>query len=422
MRLGTLIRSSRAAGLLDQALFSLATFAQTVIYARTLPSIEFGLFAMALSTVLLAQTLQRCVVILPMVVSVAQAKESVIRPWARLNGVVIALALAALALVGLTARLVAPEARLLPTLCAMAALCLPAVFSFEFVRRALYVEQKRGRIAGQASAYFTFQLAGVGAVVWSGGGGMAAIAATAAAALLAALIGALALTWKRQPDDVTLGALVTRYRTDMGWSLAAALPYAGFNTSMPMILGFVSSPVAAGVFTATRLLLAPVTTLIAAIDNVDKPRAARALRDEGSSGLVRSLRGTLRSLLIMGGAYLLLAGVFSDQLLRFLLGARYSVDVGFAWIWLVVGLLMMFGQPMETGLLILRRTRWYFWSRFLALLAAAAVLVLGLQVLAGHAAGVIAVAAGWLVSGGLAAGLLRYALGRARAEDTERRP
>lgn len=365
---------------------------------------------MTLSTVLLAQTLQRCLVILPMVVSVAHSKGSVNRPWAGLNGLVIALALTTLVVIGLISRLVAPEARLLPTLCAMAALSLPTVFSFEFVRRALYLEQKRGRIAIQACVYFALQLLGVTIVVRSGGGGIAAIAAMAVAALLASLVGVVALDWTRNAEDLKVGELLTRYRTDMGWSLAAALPYAGFNTSMPMILGFVSSPIAAGSFTATRLLLAPVTTIIAAVDNVDKPRAARALRDNGVAGLVDSLRGTLRLLTVVTGAYLLVASIFSDELLRIMFGVRFASDVGLAWIWLVVGLLMALGQPMETGLLILRRTRWYFWSRTGALLVAAIVLFGSLKYVAGHVAGILAVASGWLVSSGLAAVLLCVAI------------
>jgi len=403
------LRSPRAVGLYDQALASLVTFGQTLAYARVMASEQFGLFAMTLAALLVAQMLQRTLVVLPMIVSQSEQAEPEFRGWRRVNGLILALSLGLVAAVASAALLAGarPEGTAL-VLCATVAIALPPVLVYEFTRRVLYLQQRRAHILRLSAANFLLQGAGLVLVIVCDGGALLAVAAMALAGALAAAVGWSGIHWgtSAQADACALAA---RYRADMAWNLAAAVPYAGFNTAMPMLLGFLSGPAAAGMFTATRLLLAPVTTLIAAVDSVDKPRAARSLLEGGGAALRRSLLATLRSLLLLGGVYLLLAGLFADEILRLLLGADYPLLAGSAWAWSVVGLLMMAGQPLETGLLVLRRTRWYFWTRFSALVVAMLPLTTMLERL-GYAAGIVAMAAGWLVAGLAAAGLLRRAL------------
>lgn len=410
-----ILRSSRAAGLADQALASLVTFGQTLVYARTMEAGEFGVFAMALAAVLVAQILQRTVVVLPMIVAQSEHSRTAVRAWWCINAAVMGLTMLALSLIALAAYLAGGGRGVVIPLCAAVATALPSILIYEFVRRTLYVQQRKASVLRMSLVSFLLQAAGVATVVHAGGGALAAMAVMAGAYALAAGVGARGLDLTPWPDMPSAASLLARYRSDMGWSLAAALPYAGFNTAMPVLIGFLSGPVAAGVFTATRLLLAPITTLISAVDSVDKPRAAHSLRDGGTAGLRRTLGRTLRSLLVLGGGYSLVAGVFADDILHLLLGEQYPLNGGTAWLWLVVGLLMMMGQPMETGLLVLRLTHWYFWTRAAALLAGAAALGLTVHRL-GYEAGILAMAAGWLVSGVLA-GLLLQKAARLRAPD-----
>lgn len=404
-----MLRSSRAIGLYDQALASLVTFAQTLVYARTLDGDQFGVFAMTLAALLLAQMLQRTLVVLPMIVSQSEQAEPAVRSWWRVNALIVALSLLAVAAVALIAHAAAADrSATVLALCGAVALALPPVLTYEFARRALFVQQRRAAVLRMSVANFLLQGMAVALVVLVGGQAVLAVGAMALAAALAAVVGLVGVRWggANQPSA---RALTLRYRSDMVWNLAAAVPYAGFNTTMPMLVGFLVGPAAAGVFTATRLLLAPVTTLISAVDSVDKPRAARLLREGGAAGLRRSLAGTLRSLMLLGGGYLVVAGLFADEILRLLLGAQYPLHAGSAWWWAAVGLLMMLGQPLETGLLVLRRTRWYFWTRFAALLAALALLWASMGRF-GYEAGILAMGAGWAVSGLAAAVLLRRAL------------
>jgi O-antigen/teichoic acid export membrane protein len=403
------LRSSRVAGLADQALASLVTFGQTLVYARTLAAEEFGLFAMALAAVLVAQILQRTVVVLPMIVAQSEHSHTAVHAWWRVNAAVLGLTMLAVVSIGMLAHASGARSGVVVPLCVAVATALPSILVYEFVRRTLYVQQRKASVLGMSAAHFVLQALGVAVVVRVGGGAWAAMVAVALAAGAAAVVGAVGLDRTRAADAPGARMLLRRYRSDMGWSLAAAVPYAGFNTALPVLLGLLSGPAAAGVFTATRLLLAPITTLISAVDSVDKPRAARRLRDDGTAGLKASLLRTVRSLLLLGGGYLLAAGVWAQDILRLLLGADYPLDAGRAWLWLVVGLLMMLGQPLETGMLVMRLMRLYFWTRFAALVVGMLTLVATLHRL-GYESGILAMGTAWLVSGTLAALLLARAL------------
>jgi O-antigen/teichoic acid export membrane protein len=278
-----LLRSSRAAGLADQALASLVTFGQTLVYARTLAADEFGLFAMALAAALVAQILQRTVVVLPMIVAQSEHQHTAVHAWWRINAGVMGLTMLAVASIGLVAYGGGHGAGVVGPLCAAGGVALPSILVYEFVRRTLYMQQRKAAVLRMSAIHFALQAVGVATVVWIGGGAWTAMAVMAAAGGAAAVVGAFRLDLTRAPDAPSAGALLRRYRTDMGWSLAAAVPYVGFNTALPVLLGLLSGPAVAGVFTATRLLLAPITTLISAVDSVDKPRAARCLRDDGTS-------------------------------------------------------------------------------------------------------------------------------------------
>ena len=404
------VRTDRFAGMADQAFLSAVTFGQVVLYARHMTHDDFGLFAMGLATVLLGQTVQRCVVVLPMIVSAGETAESQTSAWSRLNLIVLTSGMAIL-LMGLAVGALADLRSTLAWRVGALTLCmLPGSLLYEFVRRAHYVAGRRRDVLRMAATSLALHAGVVWGVLAMGGDAFAAGLGTSGAAALAALLSWPARQAEAKGRTIVVGALVSRYRSDIVWNLAASLPYAGFNTAMPVVLGFLSSPTAAGVFSATRVLLAPITTLISSIDSVDKPRAAKALRDHGEAGLARSLRGTTKSLFAWGSGYLVVGVLFSDQILRLLLGGRYPLDAGYQWCWFIVGALMMLGQPMETGLLVLRLTRYYFWTRLAALLASMAVLGFGLLSFT-YEAGIFAVATGWMVSGTLACALLVRRLG-----------
>lgn len=406
------MKSARWAGLIDQGLYSLVTFSQTVVYARTMSPTEFGLFAMVAGGVLLAMGVHRSVVVLPMIVAHSAGDAVGVRAWRRLNGLLIALVVAALLLASAGGHVLGADGALLVRLCLLVAVAVPAYFLYELVRRTLFLGQRPEAVVRTVLLYGTLQVVGIALVVALEGSAASAVGVWVVAKLISAGMGHV---WARGVEAAERQhgamALMHRYRHDMGWSLAATLPYMTFNSAIPVMLGFMVGPGAAGAFAATRLLLAPVTTLISAVDSADKPRAARALRDGGAGGLATSLRRTARTLLKLGGPYLLVAAFAYEPLLRMLLGAAYPNESGYLWLWLVTGLAMMLGQPLETGLLMLRRTHWYFWSRLLA--AAVGVAVLGLLAPSlGYQSGILATCMAWFASSVFAILMLRTALRR----------
>jgi len=401
--------SSRAAGFYGQALASLVTFGQTIVYARTMQAGEFGLFAMIASALLVSQILQRSVVVLPMIVAQTEHRSAALRPWSRINAAIIVVTAGIFMLAAAAAWWSDTGRRLVLPLCAATVVALPTTLHYEFVRRTLFLEQRYASAVRIGAINFVLQCVGTAAVVFAGQGAFAAAVAIAVAAGLAGISAGAALGRSDQPAAPAAVALLARFRADMGWNLAAAVPYGVFNTGLPILLGFVANPATAGLFTATRVLLAPITTLVSAVDTVDKPRAARGLRDGGRAGLIRSLRGTLVSLLGLSLGYLLVGGVYADEILRFLLGANESAQPGRAWLWMVVGFLLMLGQTTETGLIVLRQAHWFFWSRLIATATGLIVLIVAVPGM-GYVAGIVSMGTWWLVSTALAALLLYLAL------------
>lgn len=412
------VNSSRAAGLYGQALASLVTFGQTIVYARTMPAAEFGLFAMAISALLVSQILQRNVVVIPMIVAQGEHRTTALRPWTRINTGIIVLTLAVIAIVAAATPFMGHAGGLTFALCEATAVALPTTMLYEFVRRTLFLEQRYAAAIRMAAVHFGLQCAGIGLVVATGQGALAAMTASAVAAGVAVLSARASLNHAETDGEPSAQSLLAKYRSDMIWSLGVAVPYAAFNNGLPMLLGMLAGPSMAGLFTASRLLLAPITTLAGAVDMVDKPRAARGLREGGRAGLLASLRNTMLSMLGLSAAYLLIGGWFADEILRLAYGSKLALQPGSAWLWMVVGILMMFGQPTETGLLVLRRAHWFFWSRSVAMAVGLVVLMWAI-VPFGYVAGIWSMVLAWLVSGAMAAVMLGAALARLSAKSPE---
>ncbi|MEZ5643421.1 MAG: hypothetical protein R3E70_15575 [Burkholderiaceae bacterium] len=112
-----------------------------------------------------------------------------------------------------------------------------------------------------------------------------------------------------------------------------------------------------GVFHACRILVQPINTLIGATDSVDKPRAARALAQDGFVGMRRVLGRSLTVLLALGLPYLLIIAATASWLLPWLLGEAYRGQTHVVTWWCAVALAMLIAQPVESGLYVTRRVR-----------------------------------------------------------------
>jgi O-antigen/teichoic acid export membrane protein len=379
----------------------MATLAQLFVYGKVLAPEAFGVFGLVQGTYLLTQGVQRSVVVLPMIMT---AHDSGGDPaWARLNAMLLAGIAAVLALLALAGGILGIDVAF-RTAFALAAPCTLATLSYEFGRRTLFLQQRPRAVLAAAATYFLSTAAGVSAVaIW-----LRNVEAAAAALFLAAGA-AWAVAWRlRAPAP--LGSVRVRDHSGMiGWNLLSFLPYTVYNNGMILIVGALADVRAVALFAASRLFTAPIQTLIQAIDSVDKPRARRMYATEGLAGLSRSLNRTRRTLLALGAPYLVVILLGAGVLAPWLFGDRYPGMVNAVRMWAAVSLLMLLGQPLETGLLVLRKSNLFFWTRSLAAIAAIAAL-LSLRGTLPQVAPIAALAAGWGAGGALAWILLRSRL------------
>lgn len=397
----------RIAGLIDQGVFSLLSLAQMLVYARLLDAEEFGLFAVTNSVVLVCHAIHWGLVVMPMTVATATQEHLPMRTWTKWNTAVVS-AMAAVCLVVAVSPLVAPVRPFAQTVSLVSLAVVPGYLCFEYFRRRLFIVGAHSRAPALIMVWAALQVVGVGIVVFLFRSGIAASLAVAAASGLAALFASRIAMQEGNAAETSIAVLVRTWRGTISSNAAAVLPYLGYNTAMPLLVSSIAGPIAAGTFSATRLFLSPVNTFANAIGTVDKPRAARALRDHGAHGLRRALTASAKSLSVVAVPYAVVVLLFGDWIVAWTLGDRFGTHVDVVRLWVVVGVLVALGHPIETGLIVLDRARHVFWSRLLATILALGVLT-GLGRLGAYGA-VLAVLVAWLSSLLVATALLAMEL------------
>lgn len=394
------VGAERLAGLVDQAIFSLVGLVQTAVLARALSPDLFGVYAMAMSFVLVCHAVHWGLVVMPMTVSSAQQSELPLRSWMKWH-VVVTLGLLLLCAVVASLTNTWRSAADVSKASALAAIVLPGYLSYEHFRRQFFLTGQSAKMPRIAVVWGLFQLGCLAVVVMLFPTPSAAALGVAAASFAAALVAAVA-GWPRAGKlDASLGELLRQRTAAIAGNTAAVLPYMGYNTAMPIVVGQISGPGAAGVFSATRLFLAPMNTVAAAIGSVDKPRAAQALRTGGAEGLTQQLWRTARVMAMFAVPYAIVVAFTTEHLVAWVLGAQFAAYGDLVRLWVVIGVIMSVGHPLETGLIVLDQAHLLFWSRMLALVVAVAVLALVPG--QGAAVAVAAVLMAWIASAALGA-------------------
>src|SRR5690606_24652958 len=199
-----------------------------------------------------------------------------------------------------------------------------------------------------SAVYLSTSIIGFVAVALWATNAFGAIIAASVAAIIAALVARILRgpLMKRESGRHSLRDV----RGTVVWNALSYMPYMAYNNGMVLFVGAIAGPVTAGIFAATRVFLAPIQLLTAAIDNTDKPRTSRALATGGASAFKASLGNTSATLLVLGLPYLLAITVAPEFFGMLLLGSSYASEMWIARIWAVVGLMLLLGQPLESGL------------------------------------------------------------------------
>jgi O-antigen/teichoic acid export membrane protein len=397
---------------MDQAFFSGIYFIQTAAYVRHLSTFDFGIFSVFYYTLVILISIQRAVIVTPMIISVRSDGRGEIRVW-QSGALVLSLSLCCLLLLAFAAQMARHQAasHLSLLYCAFG---VTPLLAFEFHRRSLFLQHRPLTAAASSAIFFLLQGAGTAAALYFHASLQIAVGIYIVNSMLAAIVAGLFALRGLPAASEKFAAALKANSAVIGWNLASLAPYTIYNNAMPIIVSMLFGVREAAIYSATRVLVAPLTMLVSAVDSTDKPRAARALEAQGIAGLFKSLRRTALTLGMLAAPYLIILLVFPRQFLTLAVGTTYGGHVELIPYWVALGLLMLIGQPVESGLVVLRRSDLFFWSRTIA--AALTLVFLAMQRHGpGALAGLSSTAWGWGISCAISLGLMVYAAKRWRA-------
>ncbi|HLO78413.1 MAG TPA: lipopolysaccharide biosynthesis protein [Magnetospirillum sp.] len=357
----------RALSLLEQGMISGANFLGLLLLARGFDADTFGTFSFAWLTLLFVVNIQRSAVVVPFVIHTADPAVLVAEApaWRRLSLWTTILSATSLGIVAAALPLFdAPD--WMVTAFVLAALFVVPSFTYEFRRRWLIQLDRFGGTVAAAAAYAALYIGGIAVAVASHRLEFAAAAfvvANGGAALLCAL---LAPRLPKPETPPPFRQFLGNLAHFIGWSVASNLAYNGYGHLPPLILGALAGPGPVALFQAMRNFTQPLSTAATAVDNFDKPRAARALSADGIAGLRRALTHTTGAMAAMTLPYVVLLVVAGDWLVGLVYGPRYGdPTAALAW-FAIVHVAVVFVYPLETALFLLRRPDLLFRGRVLS--------------------------------------------------------
>ena len=120
------------------------------------------------------------------------------------------------------------------------------------------------------------------------------------------------------------------------WSGISAIAYNGYNQIPPLILTILSGPSAVALFQATRTFTQPMSVLMMAVDNFDRPRAIRSLNAGGMGQMFRQLLKATLVLFIMCSPIWLVLGLFPGQIIHLVYGGAYADGAVPLYLWIAL--------------------------------------------------------------------------------------
>jgi O-antigen/teichoic acid export membrane protein len=390
------VGSSRIIAMGEQGTISGANLFLTIMLARYLTIEEYGAFALAVTLLLLLKGFQRAIVSIPLIVLCPDLEKlyKLKRNWHILQAIVVLVPLLILAGVFIV---VQKNAWMRSVLLSLMILIAPTYY-YEFYRRWLIQEQKIRWLLPMAFVYAAVIALVLGYIATSGGTALTGAVGMSAGALAASMIGLFvsARNMRMLPSQ-RLGLFFSELWQFSRWQVWSHMAYSGYNSLVPVIVSFFVGPAGVAVMNVTRNFGQPIQTFIMAVDNVDKPRASAALASGGLKAMKAALRNTTLTLIIPGGLYLAIIGVFAGPALRLLFGGKYDHAVLELRLWLPIFALMLLAQPLESGLYLFKRAdilfRGRIWAAVMGIVAS-----LLLIPMYGVAGALVALFVGWLVS------------------------
>lgn len=350
-------RIPRIASFADQGFQGVANVLASALLARAFTHGDFAIIGMMIGAHYFGWGMHRSLVVLPFILDASDRKSQpdIMDAWWWINVLVCLLLGAGLYCVALLGAQISSPNWIAKSL-RYAAFVSPVICTLEFIRRRLY-QADRPVAAACCSALYAVLLTvmAAGILFFKGELIFGALAWTIGAA--AGVVGGLILV---PPRLVPISRIIDVWRGHWRfaiWMALTSIPFAIYTTAVVLLVGVFGGATAAAGFTAARTLTNPAMAAVAAVDTLDKPRAARALAIDGRPGLRGSIARTRRTVWLLTTPYLLAVAVLSPFLLVLAFGEDYRLYA--------LGVSLMAGgffcsgltQPSETALIVLRASR-----------------------------------------------------------------
>ncbi|HSB90282.1 MAG TPA: hypothetical protein VLD63_09700 [Anaerolineales bacterium] len=372
---GDVARKGYLSGL-DQALISLTNFATTILLARALTPTQFGAYGVGFILTRLARAFQEGLVVQPMTSMAPSLQGEHRRGYISESGglqlgLAVVESLGCIVVGWALTRLGNNIAG--PTLFALWCPLLLAQTQ-EFVRRVFYtLDQVNLAVLNtvvSGAAQLAFLVWALGAGARSGTVGLYAIGWSSGVALLLGLIQTRRL-WTAEGVD-----LMAAWRKNWGfgrWVLGGtAVNWIAIEVYPILTAGLVSFA-ATGAYRALQNVVAPIHSLLRAMDTYFTPRLADRRRVAGAAGVVHMLR---RMFLVTGlpvAGVLIVALAFTRPLLQLLYGPTYLEYAGGMRLMAIFYALLYSSWPLQSALKALEKTRPIFVASMMALAAMATI-------------------------------------------------
>ncbi|HKY84454.1 MAG TPA: lipopolysaccharide biosynthesis protein [Anaerolineales bacterium] len=372
---GDIARQGYLSGL-DQALISLTNFATSIMLARALSPTQFGAYGVGFILLRLARAFQEGLVVQPMTSLTPSLEVDGRRGYLSASaglqlGLASAEALACASLGWILIRLGNDVAG--PTLFAMWCPLLLAQPQ-EFVRRVFYTLDQVSLAVLNTLVSSVVQLV---LLAWllaagaeSGTVGLYAIGWSSGAALLLALIQSRHI-WIRRGVDL-LATWRKNWRFGR-WLLGGTAASWTAVEVYPVLTAGLVSFAATGAYRALQNVVAPIHSLLRAMDTYFTPRLADRRHIAGAAGVVHMVR---QMFLVTGppvALVLVVAVAFAEPILRLLYGETYIAYASGMRLMAIFYALWYSFWPIQSALKALEKTRPIFFAGIAALIAMATV-------------------------------------------------
>ena len=355
--------------LADQVLMTGTNFFTMVLVARTISPREFGLYSLAYTGLLFANSIQSALIIQPHTTLGAPRPREAYRTYTTDTAwLQIALAIVTTIIVALLGIAMHIQGLwIAPAIIALAS-AAPAWQLQEFARRALYVRSRvRSAFMNDLLSYGG-QLGLLSILTLKGDvDPVTAILAMAVTSAAAALMGAWQIRdqieWTLRRPELRITA---RENWSFGkWLLGGDLAYWTSGQIYPLFAAAFVSVTATGLMRAAQTIIGPTNVLMNSLDPLFSPRAARAYARGGLGELRGVISGLQLLVAILMGSYCVMVAVFAQPIFSLVYGPEYARHSWMLSVVATAALIASLRSPIRIGLKALHQPRAVF-SSYLA--------------------------------------------------------